>query len=387
MKKTVSIGLVCLLAAWTVAGCAGRDQTVKIGFNIPLTGDSPKIGEGAKYAADLILKEVNAAGGLEVKGKKYPLQFIYVDNELKPESAVQAALKLIEQDQVLAVVGPEGSGRANPAGQVNNENRTPMISPWATNPTVTKDRPFVFRACILDPVQAASAAAFLRKQFPAIRKVAVLYNIDDDYSKGLAEFFRDTWRKEAGNSVEAFESFGQKDQDFSTQLTKIVKSSAEMLYLPDYYNHVALIVSQAKDLGWGGKPVFGSDSWGSADLWTLSKGTVAGYYFTTHYAAAGATGDTKKFIDEYRAAYGYVPDDVAALSYDAVRVILKAVQDAGISGDLRKDRLAVRDAIASMKDFPGITGTMTFNEDGDPYKPAVVVRVSESGEFEYVTSM
>jgi branched-chain amino acid transport system substrate-binding protein len=385
MKKCLVLWL-CLALVVGLAACGGgKTEVIKVGFNIPLTGDSPKIGEGAKYAGELVLKSIN--NELEVKGKKYKVQFIYVDNELKPESAVQSALRLIDQDQVLAVMGPCGSGRANPAGQVNNENRTPMVSPWATNPTVTLDRPYVFRACILDPVQATSAVSFIKSQFGDVSKVAVLYNIEDDYSKGLAEFFRDNWNKEAGKSVVAFESFGQKDQDFSTQLTKIVASGAEFLYLPVYYNHVALIVPQAKDLGWGDKPVFGSDSWGSADLWTLSKGAVEGCYFTTHYAAAGATGDTKKFIDEYTAAYGYVPDDVAALSYDAARIILKAIQDAGLTGDLAKDRQAIRDAIANMKDFPGITGKMTFDPNGDPYKPAVVVRVNANGEFEYVTSI
>ncbi|MDR1788176.1 MAG: ABC transporter substrate-binding protein [Treponema sp.] len=389
MKKlTAAAGVIlCAALAAGLAGCSGK-QVIKIGFNIPLTGDSPKIGEGAKYAAELIRKDVEAAGGLEVGGVKYALEFIYVDNELKPESAVSAAYRLIEQDKVLAVIGPEGSGRANPAGGVNNELKTPMISPWATNPTVTLDRPYVFRACILDPVQATSAAAFLSKQFPDVAKVAVMYNIDDDYSKGLAEFFREVWIGKKGlDSVAAFESFGQKDQDFSTQLTRIVASEAQMLYLPAYYNHVGLIVSQIKDLGWGDKPIFGSDSWGSADLWEASKGLVAGCYFTTHYAAAGATGATKDFIDAYNAAYGYVPDDVAALSFDATKIILKAVQDAGISGDLKKDRDAIRAAIVAIKDFPGITGSITFNENGDPYKPAVVVRVNEAGEFEFVESL
>jgi branched-chain amino acid transport system substrate-binding protein len=388
MKKRTILAGVLFLAALAVLSAGGaKENTIKIGFNIPLTGDSPKVGEGAKYAAELVLKDVNGAGGLDVKGVKYKLEFIYVDNELKPESAVQAALKLIEQDQVLAVVGPAGSGRANPAAQVNNEQRTPMVSPWATNPTVTLNRPYVFRACILDPVQATSAVAFLKTQYSAVKNVAVLYNIEDEYSKGLAEFFQENWLKEPGNSVVAFESFGQKDQDFSTQLTRIVNSGAEMLYLPVYYNHVSLVVPQAKDLGWGDKPIFGSDSWGSADLWSLSKGAVKGCFFTTHYAAAGATGATKAFIDQYQAAYGYIPDDVAALSYDSARIILQAIQNAGVSGDLRKDREAIRNAIAALQNFPGITGTMTFDENGDPYKPAVVVRVNDSGEFEYVTSL
>jgi branched-chain amino acid transport system substrate-binding protein len=389
MKKNIMAGLALLLlvTALIVAGCGG-EAVIKIGLNIPLTGDSPKIGEGAKYAAELILKDINGAGGLEVKGKKYKLNFIYVDNELKAESAVQAALRLIEQDQVLAVMGPCGSGRAIPAGQVNNENRTPMVSPWATNPAVTKDRPYVFRACILDPVQAPAAVKFSKSQFPGASKTAILYNLDDDYSKTLAELFRDSWIQANGSgSVAAFESFGQKDQDFSVQLTRIINSEAEILYLPDYYNHIALIVSQAKDLGWGDKPILGSDSWGSADLVSLSKGSVKGYFFTTHYAAAGAQGSTKEFIDKYRAAYGYTPDDVAALSFDSVRIILQAIQTAGFTGNLQKDRDAIRDAIAAMKDFDGITGKMTFDANGDPAKPAVVVRVNDAGEFEYVTSM
>ncbi|MDR3171203.1 MAG: ABC transporter substrate-binding protein [Treponema sp.] len=396
MKKICIFGAIfSLLALSSVMAGAGKDQaaggkgqTIKIGFNIPLTGDSPKVGEGARYAAELIKKEINDAGGLDVKGTKYTLDFIYVDNELKAESAVQAALRLIEQDQVLAVVGPCGSGRAIPAGQTNNENRTPMVSPWATNPVVTLNRPYVFRACILDPVQAPAAVKFAKSQFADVTKTAILYNLEDDYSKTLAELFRDNWEKTNGaGSVVAFESFGQKDQDFSVQLTRIVNSGAELLYLPDYYNHVALIVPQAKDLGWGDKPVLGSDSWGSADLVSLSKGSVAGYFFTTHYAAAGATGNTKAFIDQYKAAYGYTPDDVAALSYDSTRIILQAIQTAGLTGKLQQDREAIKNTIAGMKDFDGITGKMTFDANGDPAKPAVIVRISASGEFEYVTSL
>jgi branched-chain amino acid transport system substrate-binding protein len=389
MKKSLIVitSLVLFALAFTVIGCAKKtQQTIKIGFNIPLTGNSPKIGEGAKNAGELVLKEINAAGGLDVKGVKYPVQFVYVDNELKPESAVQAASRLVVQDNVLAVVGPAGSGRAIPAGQVNNENRTPMVSPWATNPAVTKDRPYVFRTCILDPVQAPAAMKFANSQFPGATKVAILYNLEDDYSQGLAGLFRDNWTANGG-TVTAFDSFGEKDQDFSRQLTAIVNSGAELLYLPDYYNHVALIVAQAKALGWGDKPVLGSDSWGSADLWTLSNGGVVGYYFTTHYAAAGAVGKTKEFIDIYKATYGYTPDDVAALSYDSAWIILTAIQNAGLSGNLQKYRDAIKDAIVALRDYPGITGTMTFNADGDPDKPAVVVRVTEAGEFEYVTSL
>jgi branched-chain amino acid transport system substrate-binding protein len=366
----------------------GGEQTIRIGFNIPLTGNSPKLGESAKNSGELVKKQINEAGGLDVGGKKYLVDFVYVDNELKPESAVQAAIRLIEQDRVLAIVGPAGSGRAIPAGQINNDHRGPMISPWATNPDVTRNRPYVFRACILDPVQAPAAVKFAAQQFPEATRAAVLYNVEDDYSNGLAALFRSSWEASHGaGSVRAFESFGENDKDFSVQLTKIVNTDAQILYLPDYYNHVALIVPQAKNLGWGDKPVLGSDSWGSADLVTLSGNAVRGYYFTDHFAAAGATGITKTFIDQYMAAYNEIPDSVAALTYDSAKIALQAIQNAGLSGNLRNDREAVKDAIVALKNYAGVTGTMTFNTDGDPDKTAVVVQIGDSGEFRFVTNM
>jgi len=390
MKKKIVLAVLLILAVLSsqliFAGGQSDEKVIKIGFDIPLTGDSPKVGEGTKFAAELIKNKINAAGGLDVKGVKYMLDFIYVDNELKAESAVSAAYKLIEQDQVLAIVGPDTSSRAIPAGQVANDNRTPLISPWSTNPNTTLNRPYVFRACFLDPFQAPVAVKFAEQQFN-LSKAAIMYNLEDDYSKTLAGLFKEAWEKANGaGSVVVFESYGQKDQDFSVQLTKIVASDAELLYLPSFYNKVAMIVPQAKDLGWD-KPVMGSDSWGSADLVKLSEGAVKGYYFTTHYAAAGAVGATKAFIDEYNAAYGYVPDDVGALSFDAVNIVLTAIQTAGLTGDVRADREAIKDAIASIKSYPGITGTMTFTPDGDPIKDAVVVKVNDAGEFEFVTTL
>ncbi|MCR5612067.1 ABC transporter substrate-binding protein [Treponema sp.] len=380
--KTIAVSLVTLMAV--SCGSDKKPKTIKIGFNIPLTGDSPKVGESGKYAGELIKEEINAAGGLEVKGEKYLLEFVYVDNELKADSAINAANKLIDIDKVLASIGPEGSGRAIPAGEIYNDAKVPMVSPWATNPSVTKDRPYCFRACFLDPFQAPVAAKFASEQFGG-RKVAVIFNLEDDYSKTLAELFKAEWEAKYGEVV-VYESFGQKDQDFSVQLTKVVNSDADFLYLPVYYNHVGLITSQAKDLGYK-KPVMGSDSWGSADLFPLSKGAVEGDYFTTHYAAKGATGKTKEFIEKYQSTYGYVPDDVAALTYDATYLVLQAIQDCGITGNLKKDRTAIKDALGKIASFPGITGNMKFTPEGDPIKDAVVVCVTKEGEFEFVKSL
>jgi branched-chain amino acid transport system substrate-binding protein len=376
--------------AFTLTLSAGsrRQQTIKIGFNIPMTGNSPKLGESARNAGELVRKQINDAGGLDVKGTKYQVEFVYVDNELRPESAVQSALRLIDQDNVLAIVGPLGSGRAIPAGEICNDRQVPMISPWATNPAVTIDRPYVFRACVLDPVQAPAAIRFAGQQFPAVTKAAVLYNVEDDYSYGLAGLFRDNWQRQFGaGSIVAYESCGENDRDFSAQLTKIVSSGAEILYLPIYYNIVALIVPQARTLGWGDRPILGSDSWGSSDIVTLSNNAVRGYYFTDHFAAEGATGITKEFIDQYRAAYGEMPDSVAALTYDSAKIALQAVANAGLTGNLQRDRQNIKDAIVVLRDYPGVTGTMTFNAQGDPDKSVVVVRIGDRGEFIFTANI
>ncbi len=361
-------------------------QTLKVGFNIELTGDVPKVGESSKFAAEMYKDEVNKAGGVKVGDKTYKLDFIYEDNESKAESATPAALKLITQDQVLAMIGPQASKQAIPAGEVANANKTPMISPWSTNPKTTEGRPYVFRACFLDPFQGPVAAKFVTEEFGA-KKAAVLYDIASDYPKGLSEYFKEAFEKIHGpGSVVAFETFTTKDKDFSAQLTKIVRSGADVLFTPQYYDEVPLIVKQAQELGWK-KPIMGSDSWGSAELMKLCGDACKGYFFSTHYAAAGAKGATKDFIDKYKAKHGYVPDDVAALTWDAIGLLLTAVQNTGgLSGDLAKDRDAVKDQLAKIKNFEGITGKMTFASHGDPVKCAVVVKISDKGEFEFYKS-
>jgi branched-chain amino acid transport system substrate-binding protein len=389
MKRTL---LVVTIVAVFVAGLglfafAKGPESIRIGVNAPLTGDIPKVGEGTKYAAQMWLEDVNAAGGIDVGGKKYKVELVIEDNESKAESAVKANTKLITEEDVLAIVGPQSSKQAIPAGGKANELGTPMVSPWSTNPDTTKDRPFVFRGCFLDPFQGPVVAKFIEEEF-GFTKAAVLYDVASDYPKGLAEFFKAAWEELNGaGSVVAYESFTTKDTDFSSQLTKINNSGAEVLFTPQYYNEVALIVQQAHQLGWD-KPIVGSDSWGSAETVKLCGKDCYGLFFSTHYAAAGAKGATKAFIDRYEKKHGYVPDDVAALTWDAMRIVQTAIEGAGqLTGDIEKDRKAVRDALAKIKGFDGITGGMTFTEDGDPVKCAVIVRISDAGEFEFYKSV
>ena len=300
MRKGSLFG-VCVLVVIMAFSLSGRAQaeTIKIGINAELTGDIPKVGEGTKFAAQMWLDDVKAAGGLAVGKKKYTVELVLEDNESKAESAVKVATKMITEDGVLVMVGPQASKQAIPAGGIANNYKTVMISPWSTNPDTTKDRPYVFRACFLDPFQGPVVANFISNEFK-FTKAAVLYDVASDYPKGLAEFFKKAWEGKHGKgSVVAYESFTTKDTDFSSQLTKIINSGAQVLFTPQYYNEVALIVQQAHQLGWK-KPIVGSDSWGSAETVKLCGKDCYGAFFSTHYAAAGATGATKAFIDRYK---------------------------------------------------------------------------------------
>jgi branched-chain amino acid transport system substrate-binding protein len=381
MPKRMMVPFVLL--AVLLAGCAPAAPTeIKIGLDVPMTGDIAYVGTQSQRAAEMKSADINDAGGLDVGGKTYKLNIIVADNESKAESATAAATKLITQDKVLAIVGPQASKQAVPTGEVANENSTPMISPWSTNPNTTLNRPWVFRACFLDPFQGPVVANFATDEFGAT-KAAVLYDVASDYPKGLAENFRDAWLTLHGDgSVVAFESFTTGDTDFSAQLTKIKGTEAEILFTPQYYNEVPLIVKQARELGLD-MVIVGSDSWGDPKTLELCGDACEGLYFSTHYAAEGAVGPTKVFIDRYNATYGEIPGDVAALTWDALDILLKAIQNTGgLTGDLAKDREAVKDELGKVAGFVGITGKMTFTPDGDPIKCAVIVKI-EGGKFKF----
>jgi len=379
--------LLVAMALCAAPSAALAADVIKIGIDASMTGDKSKLGEGTKYAAQLWLDDVKKAGGLTVGGKKYAVELAVEDSESRAESAVRAATKLITEDGVLFIVGPQASVEAVPAGEVANNMKTPLISPWSTNPSATLNRPYVFRACFLDPFQGPVVADFVAKHH-GFKKAAVLYDVASDYPKGLAENFKAAWEKRNGpGSVVAYESFTTNDKDFSSQLTKIIRSGAEFLFTPQYYAEVPLIVEQAHELGFR-KPIVGSDSWGSSELTKLCGKDCTGLTFSTHYAAAGAKGKTKEFIDRYNARFGYVPDDVAALTWDALGLVQTAIANCGkLTGDVKANRVCVRDGMSKIKEYEGITGKMNFSKGNDPEKCAVIVKISDKGEFEYFDSV
>lgn len=377
MKKFAYLLSLLLVFSIFITACGAKSAgapTIKVGVVAELTGDIPAVGASCKNASEMAVKEINDAGGLDVGGTKYMVELFVEDNAGKADQSASAAQKLITQQNVVAIIGPNASRYAIPASEIAESSKVVLISPWSTNPKTTLDaktnlpKRYVFRAAFIDPFQGRVVAKFALDNLKAT-KAAVLYDVASDYNKGIAEFFKQTY-EENGGTVVAFETYTTGDKDFSAQLTKIKEAGPEVIFLPNYYSEVPLQIQQAHRLGIT-VPFLGSDSWGSAELIKLCGTDCEGYYFSTHYAADNATPVAKKFIDDYTAKYGSTPDDVAALTYDSFGLLWKALQSSG-----KVDLESVRNALAQVSNYDGVTGNMTFKEgSGDPIKSAVILQV------------
>ncbi len=373
---TVAILLISLGLIW---GCGSKEaKEIRVGVNAELTGSKPTVGDSCQKAAALLAAQVNQAGGLKVGDKQVPIKLFIEDNEDKAESAAAAAQKLISQNNVLAIIGPNASGNAIPAARICEDAGVIMISPWSTNPKTTEGKKFVFRACFIDDFQGRVMAKFARENLKA-QTAAALYDVASEYNKGIAEFFK-RFFEAAGGKLVAFESYTKDDKDFSSQLTIIKGANPQVLFLPNYYNEVPLQAQQARRLGFTGA-IIGSDSWGSQELLRLGRQDLEGSFFSTHYAPDIATEKAQSFIKEYEAKYGKKPDDVAALTYDAGRLLMAAITQAGAL-----DRKKVREALASIQEFEGVTGKMKFQGTGDPVKSAVIIQIKD-GNFTYYSTV
>jgi len=378
MRKTISMALFfVVIAALLLSSCGdptNKQDTIKVGLIVEQTGDMPAVGASSRNAAQLAVSEINSAGGIAISGKPYPIELIIEDNASKADQSVAAANKLISQDTVVAIVGPNASLGAIPAAEIAEYNKTLLITPWSTNPKTTLDttsgkpKSFVFRACYTDPFEGRVLARFVIEKLGA-KKAAVLYDVASEAPKSQADQFRQTFTELGGQTV-AFETYTTGDRDFSAQLTKIKSAGPDIIFLPAYYNDVGLIAQQARRAGIN-QPLVGSDAWSSPELIKLSGGAVEGDYFANHYATDIATPTAKKFIDAYAKKYGNTPDDVAVLTYDAMGLLFEALKKSPTL-----ERKTVRDAMSAISDYSGVTGDIKFPPgSGDPVKSAVIMQV------------
>jgi branched-chain amino acid transport system substrate-binding protein len=358
-------------------GSAAPGDKMWFGHVGSMTGQEATFGDSTDKGIKLAIEELNAKGGL--KGKQVDLKTY--DDQGKPEEAALAATRLITQDKITVLLGEVASSRSLAMAPIADANKVPHITPSSTNPKVTKDgdktRPFVFRVCFIDPFQGTVMAKFAKEK--GIKKVAILRDVGNAYSVGLADYFLSKY-KELGGTIVNDQSYKAGDQDFKAQLTAIKAKAPEAIYVPGYYTDVALIARQARELGIK-VPLMGGDGWDSAKLFEIGGQAIEGSYFSNHYSPDDPSPRIQDFIKRYKARFGAVPDSMAATAYDAAMVAADAITRAKAAGGE-----SIAEAIAATKDFPGVTGVITLDQDHNAVKPAVVLEV-KGGKAVFVATV
>jgi branched-chain amino acid transport system substrate-binding protein len=341
---------------------------VKIAMLFPMTGDVKTYGESSVNAINLAFDEARAEG--------WEIETTLDDTKCDAQEAANVGNKAITQDKVKYILGAVCSSSSIPISEIANPAGVVQLSPTSTNPQVTinedgSNKEYIFRACFLDPFQGDVNAAFAINDLGA-ETAAVLYDVGNDYVKGLAEYYKAAF-EDRGGEVPVFEAYTKDDTDFSALLTKVATADVDVLFLPDYYNKVSVIGKQAKEKGIDAI-MQGGDGWDSPDLDTEA---VDGGYHSNHYSPADPRPIVQNFVANYEATYGAPPDALAALAYDAARVLLQAISEAGVD-----DAAAVKDALQNIE-YEGVAGSIVFNEVGDPQKTAAINHVT-GGKIEFV---
>jgi len=371
-----SVLLLITASALLSGGCGpGASDTIKIGEYASLTGKEAGFGQSSHRGTLLAIEELNAAGG--ILGRQ--LELITEDNQTKPGESATVAKKLISRDRVVALLGEVASGRSLEAAPIAQAARIPMIAPAATNPKVTETGDYIFRVCFIDPFQGTAMAKFALETL-GVKKVAIASSVSSAYSVGLAQFFKETFAA-GGGTIVGEQKFSEGDKDFRAQLTAIRASGAEAVFVPAYYTEAALLIRQARELGLT-VPFLGGDGWEAPQLLEIGGEALNGCYYSTHFSAEDTSPDAAEFVRRYRSRWnGETPGAFAALGYDSVKVLVEAIRRAGTT-----DGPALRDALASIKDFPGATGATTINAQRDATKPAAIIAIRD-GKMGFLKSV
>ena len=383
MRKLFAIILVCCLVAGLALGCSPSTETkervVNLGGIFPMTGASATFGASSKNAEVMAAEEWNAAGGAMVDGVKTTVNVIVEDDQGSPEVGASAAQKLINQDQVIGVIGAVMSKVSLAVAPICQAAGIPEISPTSTNVKVTLVGDYIFRACFIDPFQGTVMAKYAYETL-GVKTAAVLYDNGNDYNKGLAENFKAAFEK-LGGKVVAYEAFTDEEKtvDYKAQLTTIKAAKPEFLYLPNYYGSAALQLKQAREMGLN-VPAGGGDGWDSSKFVEIGGAAVEGGVFSNHFSKDDQTPAVQTFVKAYTAKYGEAPDALAALAYEATNLFLDAFKKCGSTKGSD-----IRDAMKNTS-FVGISGAYKFDANRDPIKSAVIIKI-ENGQQKYVATV
>lgn len=384
MRQVVTaLAAMAIIVGLSCGGNAGKagsgSSAIKVGLVVPLTGDVKTFGESTRNGATLAIDEANAAGG--INGRK--IDVVATDDKNDPTETGNAGAKLIDMDRVVAIIGSVSSKCSVPLSDECQSAKIPMITPSSTALKVTvgedgKRKDYVFRACYIDSFQGTVGARFAIASLKA-KTAAVMYDNGNDYSKGLADYFKAAFEK-GGGKIVGFESYQKDDVDYSALLTKVKQSSPDVLFLPDYYNKVGLIAKQARQLGVTAT-FLGGDGWDSPEMAKIAGDAISGGYFTNHYSPDDPRPEVQEWVKKYEAKYGQKPDALATLGYDAALLLIQALKN---SARAKPDE--IKAALAAIKDFPCVSGKITFDEWGNPIKSVAVLEYAKDGQ-KYVTAI
>jgi branched-chain amino acid transport system substrate-binding protein len=376
-KKLLVLAVAAL--SLVVIGCppkgeggaaGGANGEILVGEYGSMTGTEATFGKSTHEGIMMAFDEINAAGG--INGRR--IKVLTEDDQSKAEEAANVVQKLISQNNVIAVLGEVASSSSIAAAPICQANKVPMISPSSTNPGVTEKGDYIFRMCFIDPYQGEAMANYVTRDL-GVKSAAILIDVRSDYSTGLAQFFEQTFTKNGGR-ITGKQSYAKGDSDFRSQLTALKAGNPQIIFVPGYYNDIGQIAIQAKDLGMR-QPLVGGDGWESPKLIEIGGKALEGSFFTTHYHQDDPSQAVRNFVDKYQQRYQYKPDALAALGYDAARLLADSIRRAGST-----DGPALRDAIAATKGFDGVTGKITFGPDRNPIGKKLVVLEIKDGRLQ-----
>ncbi|HAI51824.1 MAG TPA: amino acid ABC transporter substrate-binding protein [Firmicutes bacterium] len=368
--KTMLVCVMVILALTVPAAAQG--DAIKIGVISSLTGSVSTYGQSVRNAVTMAVEDINAAGG--INGRQISL--IILDDKGDGTEAAQAARRLIDRENVALILGPVITPAVMAVAPICQAAGVPMLTPTGTGDQITSVGDYIFRGAYKDSFQGRVMAQFAI-EYLGLKEAAIIYDVANDYSVGLRTAFKTTF-EELGGKIVAEESYSTGDTDFSAQLTSLAMRNPEALFIPDYYSTAGPILMQARLMGMDAV-MLGVDGWDSPDLSALAGGFEEGGYIVNHYSADVDSPATQDFIARYKEAFGQAPDALAALGYDGTLIAAKALEAAGST-----DPEALKNALGTVGDIEGVTGTINMDPEGTPIKSAVILRIT-GGQWELVT--
>jgi branched-chain amino acid transport system substrate-binding protein len=369
VKALVFIGLASLF------GCKPDETEIKIGQFSALTGGNAVQGTAVANGVTLAIEEANAAGG--VLGKK--IKLITEDNQSKSSESATVVTKLINSENVVAVIGESASSRTLAAAPIAQQNKIPLVTPVSTNERVTQVGDYIFRVCFIDPFQGTVMAKFTANTLK-VKKVALLKDVKSDYSVGLTDAFVKTFTA-LGGEIVGTQAYNTGDKDFKAQLTSLKAKNPEVIFVPGYYAEVSLIARQARELGIT-VPLAGGDAWDANSLIPVAGNTLEGSYFSSHVSFEDTSKVIQDFLAKYKQRFGSLPESVnAVLGYDAGKIVVEAIKNSKTAKP--ED---IRNELAKTQNFKGVSGNITIDANRNATKPAVVLQI-KGDKFVYVATV